>query len=79
MENPTVLITGAGIGIGASTVRAFAKQGFRAIVTDVLEDERREVATSIEASGCEAEYRHLDVTDTDEVDSVVAAVQDQHG
>ena len=48
-------------------------------MTDVLEDEGREVATSIEASGCEAEYRHLDVTDTDEVDSVVAAVQDQHG
>jgi len=76
---PTILITGAGIGIGAATARAFADAGCRVIVTDVLEEEGRSVASGIESGGGEAEYQHLDVTDTEEVDSVVSGVQDRHG
>ena len=78
-EKPTVLITGAGIGIGAATARAFADAGYRVIVTDILEDESRSVVADIESGGSEAGYHHLDVTDTDEVESVVSAVQDRYG
>ena len=81
MDNPakpTALITGAGIGIGAATARAFADAGYRVIVTDILEGEGRSVAGDIESGG-EAEYRHLDVTNTDEVDAVVSTVQDRYG
>ena len=78
-DTPTTLITGAGIGIGAATARAFANAGRRVIVTDVLDEEGRSVASGIEAGGGEAEYRHLDVTDTEEVDSVVSGVQDRYG
>ena len=78
-DTPTTLITGAGIGIGAATARAFANAGCRVIVTDVLEEEGRSVASGIESGGGEAEYQHLDVTDTEEVDSVVSGVQDRYG
>jgi 3-oxoacyl-[acyl-carrier protein] reductase len=78
-EKPTALITGAGIGIGAATARAFAGSGYRVIVTDVLEEEGRSVADDLGSGGGEAEYHHLDVTDTREVDSVVSTVQDQYG
>jgi 3-oxoacyl-[acyl-carrier protein] reductase len=78
-DTPTILITGAGIGIGAATARALADAGCRVIVTDVLEEEGRSVASSIESGGGEAEYQHLDVTDTEEVDSVVSGVQDRYG
>ncbi len=78
-EKPAVLITGAGIGIGAATARAFADAGYRVIVTDILEEEGRSVASDIETGGGEAEYHHLDVTNTDEVDAVVADVQDRYG
>ncbi|HEY6711622.1 MAG TPA: SDR family NAD(P)-dependent oxidoreductase [Rubrobacter sp.] len=78
-EKPTTLITGAGIGIGAATARAFADAGYRVIVTDILEGEGRSVAGDIESGGGEAEYRHLDVTNTDEVDAVVSTVQDRYG
>ncbi len=77
-EKPTALITGAGIGIGAATARAFADAGYRVIVTDILEGEGRSVAGDIESGG-EAEYRHLDVTNTDEVDAVVSTVQNRYG
>ncbi len=78
-EKPTVLITGAGIGIGAGAARAFAKAGYRTIATDVLDEEGQQVVSGIESEGGEAEYYHLNVVSTDEVDSVVAAVQDKYG
>jgi 3-oxoacyl-[acyl-carrier protein] reductase len=78
-ERPTALITGAGIGIGAATAVAFARAGYRVMVTDILEDKGRSVAEGIGSAGGEAEYHRLDVTSTDEVDAVVADVQDRHG
>jgi 3-oxoacyl-[acyl-carrier protein] reductase len=78
-DMPTTLITGAGIGIGAATARALANAGCRVIVTDILEEEGRSVASGIESGGGEAEYQHLDVTDTEEVGSVVSGVQDRYG
>lgn len=79
MHKPTVLVTGAGIGIGAATAQAFAAAGYWVIATDILEEEGRSVAASIEANGGVAEYHHLDVTRTDEVEAVVSSVQDRYG
>ncbi len=78
-EKLTALITGAGIGIGAATAHAFARAGYRVIVTDILEEEGRSVAGDIGSAGGEAEYHHLDVMDTGETDSVVSAVQNRYG
>ncbi len=79
MENSTVLITGAGIGIGAGTAHAFARAGYRVIVTDILDKEGEAVAADIEAGGGMAEYHRLDVTDTGEVEGVVSDVQERYG
>ena len=78
-ERETVLITGAGIGIGAATARAFGEAGYRVIVTDVLDDEGQTVASQVTENGGEAEYHHLDVTSTDEVDRVVADAEGRYG
>ena len=75
----TVLITGSGIGIGAATARAFADAGYRVIVTDVLDDEGRRLAQEITEGGGEAEYHHLDVTSTEEVERVVSEAEGRYG
>jgi 3-oxoacyl-[acyl-carrier protein] reductase len=75
----TVLITGSGIGIGAATARAFASAGYRVVVTDVLDDEGQKVISEIEDRGGEAEYRHLDVTSTEEVERVVSEAEERYG
>jgi 3-oxoacyl-[acyl-carrier protein] reductase len=75
----TVIITGAGIGIGRATAKAFAKAGYRVVVTDVLEKEGSEVAADIVKSGGAAEFHKLDVRSTADVDALVAHVEKQHG
>jgi 3-oxoacyl-[acyl-carrier protein] reductase len=75
----TVLITGAGIGIGRATAKAFAKAGYRAIVTDILEKEGRAVAAEIADAGGAAEFHKLDVRSTTDADALVAAVEQKHG
>lgn len=73
------LVTGAGIGIGAETARRLARAGHHVIVTDILDDEGQQVASSIVTSGGSAEYRHMDVSATDSVDAVIRDVTAARG
>jgi 3-oxoacyl-[acyl-carrier protein] reductase len=75
----TVLITGAGIGIGRATAKAFAKAGYRVIVTDVLEKEGAAVAADIVAGGGLAEFHRLDVRSTEAADALVAEIETTYG
>jgi 3-oxoacyl-[acyl-carrier protein] reductase len=76
---PIVLITGAGIGIGRASAKAFADAGYRVILTDVLDEEGRRAAEEIAAAGGQAEFHRLDVRDTAGANAVVAAVEEAHG
>ena len=72
----TVLVTGAGIGIGRAAAKAFGKAGYHVIVTDVLEKEGQAVAEEI---GKHAEFYKLDVRSTANANAVVAAVEKKYG
>jgi 3-oxoacyl-[acyl-carrier protein] reductase len=75
----TVLITGAGIGIGKATSFAFARAGFHVAVTDVLGDEGEAVAAAIRDEGGSAKFYPLDVRSTAEAEAVAAEILASHG
>ncbi|TAN06051.1 MAG: SDR family oxidoreductase [Rhizobiaceae bacterium] len=74
-----IVVTGAGIGIGAATSRAFADSGDHVVVTDVLADEGAKVAAGIRDAGGSAEFLELNVRSTEAADTVIAGVIKKHG
>ncbi len=79
MAKKTVIISGAGIGIGHATALAFAADGYRVYVTDTLEEEGNRVVEEIRAGGGEAVFRRLDVTRSEQADAIVAEIDKNHG
>ena len=73
-STPIALVTGAGIGIGKAAAIALGKDGYRVIVTDILEKEGKAVARRINRSGS-AEFHFMDVADTNNVNSVISTIE----
>ena len=67
-----VAITGAAQGIGASTARAFAKQGAKIAALDIDEKAAAEVVREITAAGGTARFVHTDVTNEQSVQDAIA-------
>ncbi|MGV1771376.1 SDR family NAD(P)-dependent oxidoreductase [Agrobacterium vitis] len=74
-----VIITGAGIGIGAAAAKAFGALGDHVVVTDILDAEGEAVAQAIRAAGGSAEFHHYDVRSTPAADALVADIEARFG
>jgi len=77
LDGKTVLVTGAGSGIGKATAQLAGAAGATVIVTDVKGQD--ETAASITEAGGTAEAHALDVTDAGNWASVVKDVLERHG
>ncbi|MGW2472815.1 SDR family NAD(P)-dependent oxidoreductase [Streptomyces sp. NPDC001665] len=78
-DGHSVLITGAGQGIGAATARLLASEGARVLVTDLDGDRAEAVAAEIRAAGGAAEARACDVADRAAVEAAVAYAVETFG
>jgi NAD(P)-dependent dehydrogenase (short-subunit alcohol dehydrogenase family) len=71
MSTPVVLITGALTGIGRATASAFAREGYRVVVSGRHEDVGKALAAELRGLGGEAEFIRADVRSEDDVRGLV--------
>jgi NAD(P)-dependent dehydrogenase (short-subunit alcohol dehydrogenase family) len=79
LEGKSALVTGGASGIGRATALAFAREGARVAVADILEEAAQRTVTEIEAMGGQAMAIACDVTDDDAVKAMIAATVDAFG
>ncbi len=79
MGGRSVIVTGAGHGVGAACARRFAANGDRIIVADRIDEDGRRLAAELAASGAQATFVHADVSNRLDVHNIVAEALDAHG
>lgn len=78
-DQPVVLITGAGRGIGRATTEAFAAEGYTVVVAEILTAAGRDAARSLVRAGVNAVFVRTDVASPASVKRVVATVLRRFG
>jgi 3alpha(or 20beta)-hydroxysteroid dehydrogenase len=76
VDGKVVLISGGARGMGASHAEVLVREGARVVIGDVLDEEGHLVEQKLGAS---AHFEHLDVTNPDHWDAVVAAAVTRFG
>lgn len=79
LADKTVIVTGAGRGIGRDLAAAFAAEGASVIVAEVDESSGRAAADELTRTGATAHFVHTDVGDPGSVEALVATTMRDHG
>ena len=76
-ELKTVLVTGAGMGIGLACAEAFARAGYITVLADI--NEPKEQATKLVSEGYQAVAYRIDVADTQAVKKMIDWIVSEYG
>jgi 3-oxoacyl-[acyl-carrier protein] reductase len=79
LQGKSIIVTGAGSGIGAGIAKLFGEQGARLIVNDINAAGGERVTAEINQAGGTAKFVHGDVTKAADWESVVSAALSAHG
>jgi NAD(P)-dependent dehydrogenase (short-subunit alcohol dehydrogenase family) len=79
LEGKVAIVTGGGSGIGRATSLAFAREGARVTVADVVVNGGEETAEMIRDARGEAVFVRVDVSDADQVKAMVDKTIDIFG
>jgi NAD(P)-dependent dehydrogenase (short-subunit alcohol dehydrogenase family) len=79
MHNKTVIVTGAGRGIGAAAAELCARHGANVLITDINDEWGKTVEKRIRDQGCEATYMRMDVTQEADVEAAVKFAVEKYG
>ncbi len=78
-KGQTVVVTGAGHGIGRASALRFASEGANVAIVDVRKVESQVVADECKSIGLTGHAYQADVSDADEVNDVIARIVDDFG
>ena len=79
LKGKSVVVTGAGRGIGLAVARRFVKEGSRVGLIDIAEGNSSEVITYAREIGTEAFYLTADVTSKDQVEAMIQEAVERFG
>ncbi|MCB1745052.1 MAG: SDR family oxidoreductase [Gammaproteobacteria bacterium] len=74
-----ILITGAARGIGRTIAEQLARPGSVLVLTDVLDEALAMAAQAVRERGASCDILHVDVTQSAQVQQMVAQTVDRHG
>jgi NAD(P)-dependent dehydrogenase (short-subunit alcohol dehydrogenase family) len=79
LDGKSVVITGAGSGVGRASALRFAREGARLVCADVRDDWAKETVRLVEGEGGVATAQRCDVTVEADVVAAIEAAVAQHG
>jgi 3-oxoacyl-[acyl-carrier protein] reductase len=79
VQNKSIIVTGAGSGIGEGIARRLAAEGGRLLVNDINAQAGQRVAADIRAAGGEAVFFQADVTKSRDVEAMVQEAVQRFG
>ena len=80
IKDKVTIVTGAAQGIGRGIAACFARQGARLIIADLQEEAAKKTAKELAAEyGCEAEAYRINLTENDEIETMMAWVAEKYG
>ncbi len=79
VKNKSIIVTGAGGGIGEGIAKRLAAEGAKVIVNDINAALGEKVVAAITAAGGTASFFAADVTKSDQVRALVAAAVQRYG
>jgi len=79
MQNKVVIVTGGGSGIGRASALAFAREGAKVVVVDLLDSNGEETARMIRDNGGEATFIKADISKDAEVSAMVNRTVELYG
>ena len=79
VKGKVAIVTGGSHGIGKSACQILAKEGAKVAITDVKDEDGKQVTKDIQQAGGTAEYWHLDVSQAAAVETVFNQVKQKWG
>ena len=79
LEGSVAVVTGAARGIGRAIAARFAAEGAQVIIDDVDDTAGQEAVATILAEGGQAHYVHADISQLDQVATLLRTTEEQYG
>ncbi|GGP12032.1 SDR family NAD(P)-dependent oxidoreductase [Oceanobacillus neutriphilus] len=79
LEGKVAIVTGSAMGMGLATAKLFAAAKAKVIVADFNEEKGKEAVTEIEANGGTAHFIKVDISNSDQVQSMIAETVEKYG